>query len=220
MQIKTQCPNEACGRTLVIEDFEPGMNVACPFCSESFVPPTPEGLAPRPAAKVDDELALAALLGDGRGRSCPPPQQTMAPSAARPKAPSAMLARLPAPRPSVSSASVPAPNARAKKPGALSAPRQEAPRLPSSVPTKPDIADFEVIEEDETPLMAIPIEDETPALATPLKPPLANVQAARPAAKTPPGKPAVLKAVLIEEGEEPVLDAILIRPPKPPQRGA
>ncbi len=219
MQIKTECLNETCGRALLIEDFQPGMAVPCPFCGESFTPPAPAGeKLVLPAANgarassrsLADDLNLAAdLRGD-----VPAPKS----APANPAGSRAVMKRAAVPT-QTHAAAKPATAVRPKVPTALTAKaapaakRPEAILLPSKVPTKPDLAGFEVIEEaEDTPMMAIPVEDDPPRLA------------ARPAAKPAPPKPAqakpapaapqVMKAILIEEDEEPVMNAILITPPK------
>src|SRR5262245_16003974 len=218
MNIKTECVNEACGRTLLVEDFEPGIPVTCPFCGERFTPPPPEGpkvaIAPtpaRPPEAVKRDLGLAANL---RGDVAPPPAQPKVvmkrpaqpgktnpkPStAARPKVPGAGSATMIA-------KAIPVPAAAGKPESGKPAPAKPpaALVLPSQTPTKPDLTGFEVIEEDDaTPMMAIPVEP-PPAPAKPAAP--APAKLLQPPPKPASAPPGVVQAILIED-EEPVMDA-------------
>lgn len=43
MQVKAYCWNHACGRAMLVEEYDPGMIIACPFCGKTFSPMPPGG---------------------------------------------------------------------------------------------------------------------------------------------------------------------------------
>lgn len=198
MQIRTECLNENCGRALLIEDYRPNMVVPCPFCGEEFAPPAPNPgtekiVLPNVKSAVQKALPKERPLEIEKDEATARHQAVMNVNA---KSSSPKLAKPePARQEQKPLMAIPVPDS---KPPAATRPKapstmvvkmvKPAPKKPAA-PTAGD--DFEVIEESNKPMMAIPIDDDPP-------PP------------KPPPKPAVMKAILIDD-EPPVPKAILIK---------